>query len=228
MILDRPQSKQTIEAYRELADEQNFAWVEIYLKRQEVKAEIREIKTKLSALNRLSPANEDVQKNAIADLPILRDEIIKRVSIYLNNNRRAANPFSSRLDRLIEFLPAIYIDAEMIEAAVALMPVTKGCIPIAEKRKKISSLEKLIEKKKGELEKSSPPEHFQWINGHPQLDLCENFEKKWRSMQGRLNSPCGPLGHDLSSCKESEQNAWRELKIRSAMNERAKLSPIPA
>jgi hypothetical protein len=228
MILDRPGNKQDIESYRQLVDEQDFEWVDVYLTRQKIKSEIREYQEKLRNLRALDPANEDVHKNAIADLPILREEIIKRVSIYLHNNRRAANPFSSRLDRLAEFLPSIYIDEDMIDEAVSMMPKTEGCLPVAEKRKKVSSLEKLVEKKKGELEKASPPDHFQWINGAPTMDLCDNFEKKWRSCQAHLNAPAGALGHGLKSCKSSEQLAWRELGIRSAMSPNSKVSPIPA
>ena len=103
MILDSPASKQSIESYRELADQMDFGWIPIYLKRQKCKTEIREIQAELKKLRALDPVNEDVHKNAIADLPILREEIIKRVSIYLHNKRRAANPFSSRLDRLADF-----------------------------------------------------------------------------------------------------------------------------
>jgi hypothetical protein len=228
MILAQPESKQAIEAYRELVDDMDFAWVPAHIKRQEIKSEIREYQAKLKNLRALDPANADVQKRAIADLPVLRAEIIKKLSIFLHNNRRPANPLSSRLDRLIEFLPAIYIDADMIAEAVSLMPITEGCMPVEEKRKKISSLEKLVEKKKGELEKASPPDHFQWINGAPTMDLCDNFEKKWRSAQARLNAPSDALGHELSSCKETEQQAWRDLRIRSAMSPNSKVAPIPA
>ena len=227
MILERPLSKQAIEAYRQLVDEQDFSWIPVYLKRQEIKAEIREIQTKLKNLRALDPVNADVKTNAIADLPILREEIIKKISIYLHNNRRAANPFSSRLDRLIEYIPALYINDDMIDEAAALMPITDNCMPVEEKRKKISSLEKSLEKKKAELEKYSPPEHFLWVNGQPTLDLADNFEKKWRSMQGKLSAPADALGHELSTCKESEQQAWRDLRIRSAMDEKSKMAPIP-
>jgi hypothetical protein len=205
----------------------DFSWVPIYLKRQKNKAKIREIQAKLKDIRALDPANEDVHKAAISDVPTLRHEIIKQIAIYLDNKRRAANPFSSRIDRLIEFLPALYIDEDMVNEAVPLMPIRDNCEPIDEKRKKISSQEKLLKKETSELEKNSPPEHFLWQNGVPTMDLCEALERKWRSVQGKFNAPCGPLGHELSSEPEPVQQAWRLLEIRSAMSPTSKNAPIP-
>jgi hypothetical protein len=183
-ILQRPLSKTEVPGYRELVEEMDFSWVPIYLKRQKNKARIREFQAEIKKLRALDPANEDVKKNALADLPILIEEIRKKGSIYLHNNRRSANPFSSRLERLDDFIWALLIPENIdimennVKAMAALMPVTEGCMPVAEKRKKISALEKLIEKETRALEKNSPPEHFEWRNGSPVKDLCEAHVKK--------------------------------------------------
>lgn len=233
MIFERPISKSEVPGFRELNDEMDFGWIDTYQKRQKIKAEIREINAELQRLNKLDPANEDVLKNALADLPILREEIIKRGSIHLDINRRAANPFSSRLERLDDFIWALLIPENIdimennVKAMAALMPTRDNCAPVAEKRKKISSLQKQVEKKKSKLEKCSPPEHFLWQNGQPTKDLCMAYEKKWRSVQGRFNGPANVQGFDLGDCKGSEQNAWRDLGIRSAMSPTSKSAPIP-
>jgi hypothetical protein len=125
-----------------------------------------------------------------------------------------------------DLLAAFYITPKMIDAAVDLLPEPKNSISLEEKQKQRAKLQKALEKKKADLEKASPPEHFLWENGRPAADLCEAFEKKWRSTQARFNGPCSILSHKLSDCKASEQQAWADLKIRSAMNPKSKNAPI--
>jgi hypothetical protein len=226
IIQERPLAKTAVPAYRQMVDELDFTWVEDHLKRQKIKSEIQEIKAELQKLNKMLPGNEDLRKNAHAGLKELEAESIKLLAGYLNESRRGQNPFYN-VQRMKDLLASFAITTEMIDAAVDLLPEPKNSISLEEKQKQRAKLEKALEKKKAELEKASPPEHFQWINGKPVSDLCEAFEKKWRSTQARFNGPCSILGHQLDGCGEPEQQAWRDLGIRSAMNATGRVSPIP-
>jgi hypothetical protein len=227
MILERPYPKSEIEGYNYLVYESGFEWVRVYQKRTQIRSDIRDYKNKISTLQKMKPTNEDVLKNAISDLNNLNERMEYNLSVFLDQNRGSAKPFSTNIERLKDLLANSYmIDEKIIKAAVARMPVRDDCMPIDEKQKEILKYEKMIKKNEVELEKVSPPEHFLWQNGKPVLDLCENFENRLRLVQSKFLEPSNILGFRLSDCEQTEQDAWRNLGIRSAMA-KGKMTPIP-
>jgi hypothetical protein len=220
-ILLQPEPKPWF--YRQIALEQKFSGIPDYLKRQELKATIRALKSELSAVKAIPPGNDDIRAIAHESFEKFKTDAVVQLSAFLHRTRGMADPFSQHEDMRRFLLPFLF-DEKMIDAAVDLMP-TEGSMPISEKKKRVAKLEKDIDKKTTDLEKASPPNCFEWKHGKPVTDLYEEFERDWRSVQARLSGPCNIQGILLAACSPQEQEAWQKLGIRSAMNTSAKNAP---
>ena len=221
-MLTHPQ--QAPESYS-MVKSQGFAGISNYLKRCELKGEIRQLSAELSDVKAAQPDNATVLHAAIDDLPNLEEEIIKRLGAHLHEHRRSKHSLSSRYDQLMQRIGAVSLTEDLIRKAVEKLPEPPGRMPTEKKQKEVSRLEKLIQKKKSELEKYSPPDAFLWRDGAPVQDLYDDLERKWRSIQGRLNSPANIQGITLDACDAAEQKAWRDLGIRSAMRTDSNMAP---
>ncbi len=211
----------------------SYEWVDDFLRCQEIKDEIKFIRSKCSEVKKVQSAKEDMLKRYKASWQAYEDQRIAYLAKYLAKGNGSANdPFSRLMIRTTRNLQlqkvCIKLDWEDVEKAIDVLFAGKNeeALSDAEREKRLEDIDKAIEQLTAQLKKHSPQGYFKIRNGQIVEDFRQVFVSNWRNLQGRCKGPVNPKGGQLSTSPDAEKEAYRQLGIAKAINPRG-LNPNP-
>jgi len=208
-----------------------FDWVGDFLKCQEIKQEILELRAQKREIKIVNPARADLLELVREQFAEYREKRVNYIQGYFRHNfkeRSKGNIFNHLLyhsSSSTAWTP--HVTLEEVEEAIEGLEEPEGTISENDRERELGLIEEKLAELRAELVELSPAIYFRLENGLAVDDIRETFFDHWRALQHRCNAPCGPRGILLHESPVDEVGAWRRLGLERAVNSQIKRSPNP-
>ncbi|BBO88192.1 hypothetical protein [Desulfosarcina ovata] len=212
-----------------------YEWIDDYLNAGEIQKEILFMREKKSEVRKVQASKRDMVARFKSSWEAYEQKRIAYLAkILRETNSGSRDPFS-RLLHVTSRNPqwervCTNVAWSDVKAAIDLIFAerTGETLTDAEREKRITELDQLIDELKGQLKESSPAGYFKIVRGEIAEDYRQTFITHWRHVQGQCNAPCGPHGVAISKSPPEEQDAYSRLGISSAISKNiGAKSPLP-
>ena len=214
-------AQSSVPFYKALCD---YGWVDSYLKSQILKDKIREVEKAISELKNLRMHAQDFLEILHSSFDKYEKARLDWIKSYLSSSwgsPEALKFFASKAEQ--KHIPT-YVSWSEIDK---IMEELSGYGEISE-QSRLSKLEKLDQKLTGlqaDLTRLSPQVYFMRNDAKIVCDIREEFVGFWWDLQASLTAPAGPRGVELDASTPEEQNTWRLLGLKKAVDPKARYSP---
>ena len=211
-----------------------YEWVSDFLKCQEIKDEIKFIKSKRTEIKLSKSAKASVKKRFKASWEQYEKRRIAYLTKFLSRNGNSRDPFSAFISRSYRNHElqrvCIKLNWEDVEKSIDLIYENQDdrseLLLDSERQKRIADLDKAITQLEAQLREHSPAGYFKIRDGIVIEDFRATFTSNWRTLQNKCKAPVNPHGGSLNGSPDIEHQAYQQLEISRAINPKG-LDPNP-
>lgn len=211
-----------------------YEWLDDYLKCEELKPQLRELKEEKRRLLALPAHPDDVLESLRQSWQNYQADEIETLKTFITKNwgdpnivaRFASEANSPYTGPTFQPIPALATwEAALVE--LKGLPYASEAITQKEKDKKLAKLEKALSEIQAKLAEVSPPKYFMRSDAKIIVDIRQAFVHFWWDLQAQMTAPAGPQGLALELSPKPEREAWARLGLKEAVNPEGTYIPNP-